>query len=103
MLVFGSASVFGFGALDFISVLGMSILDFFDFLTNSLMMPVAALATCLLVTRVVGLKRIAEEVEQSSGFRRKKMYCFFMRYLAPVCIVIILFSSIANVFGWITM
>lgn len=103
IVLFGSASALGFGVLDFVTLLGMSILDFFDFLTNSLMMPVAALSTCILVTRVVGLKKIAQEVEQSSDFKRKKMYCIFMRYLAPVCIVIILFSSIANVFGWITM
>ena len=103
ILLFGSVSALGFGALDFVSLLGMSILDFFDFLTNSLMMPLAALATCILVTRVVGLKKLAQEVEKSSDFKRKKMYCFFMRYLAPICIVTILLSSIANVLGWISM
>lgn len=103
IFLFGSASALGFGVLDFVSVLEMTILDFFDFLTNSLMMPIAALATCLLVTRVVGLDKIAEEVEQSSSFKRKRMYCLFMKYLAPICIVIILLSSIANVFGWISM
>lgn len=103
MAVFGSASALGFGALDFVRFLGMSILDFFDFLTNSLMMPVAALATCLLITRVAGLDNIAEEVEKSSDFKRKGMYKLFMRYLAPVCIVVILLSSIANVLGWISM
>lgn len=103
MAVFGSASALGFGALDFVRFLGMSILDFFDFLTNSLMMPVAALATCLLITRVAGLDKIAEEVEKSSDFKRKGMYKLFMRYLAPVCIVVILLSSIANVLGWISM
>ena len=103
IIVIGSASALGFGVLDFVSVLGMTVLDFFDFLTNSLMMPVAALATCLLITRVAGLDKIAKEVEQSSDFKRKKMYFFFMKYLAPVCIAIILLSSIANVFGWITM
>lgn len=99
----GMASALGFGVLDFVSLLGMSILDFFDFLTNSIMMPVAALATCLLITKVVGLERIAKEVEQSSAFKRKGLYNLFLRYLAPICIVIILISSIANVFGWITM
>lgn len=103
ILLFGSASAMGFGALDFISVLGMSVLDFFDFLTNSVMMPFAALSTCLLVTRVAGLDRIVKEIEQSSDFKRKRMYCFFMRFLAPVCIIIILLSSIASVFGWISM
>ena len=99
----GMASALGFGVLDFVSLLGMSILDFFDFLTNSIMMPVAALATCLLITKVVGLDRIAKEVEQSSAFKRKGLYNLFLRYLAPICIVIILISSLANVFGWITM
>ena len=103
IVLFGSASALGFGVLDFVTVLGMSVLDFFDFLTNSLMMPIAALATCLLVTRVAGLDRIAKEVEQSSAFRRKGVYCFFMKYLAPICIVLILLSSVANVFGWITL
>ncbi len=99
----GSASALGFGVLDFVSLLGMSILDFFDFLTNSLMMPIAALTTCFFVTRVVGLRRIEEEVEKSSAFKRKKMYNLFMRCLAPVCIIVVLLSSVANVFGWISM
>ena len=103
IVVFGLASALGFGVLSFVSILGMSILDFFDFLTNSLMMPVAALATCFLVTRVAGTDRIAQEVEQSSAFKRKKMYTLFMKYLAPVCIAVILLSSIANVFGWISL
>ena len=51
ILVLGSASALGFSSLDFVTLLGMSILDFFDFLTNSIMMPLAALATCFLITR----------------------------------------------------
>jgi len=103
IILLGVFSALGFGVWDFIAILGMSILDFFDFLTNSLMMPIAALATCFLVTRVVGLSRIEEEVAQSSAFKRRKMYHIFMKYLAPVCIIVILLSSVANVFGWITM
>ncbi len=103
IILLGSASALGFGAWDFITLLGMSILDFFDFLTNSIMMPLAALATCLLITHVVGLDKIAQEVESSSEFKRKKIYNLFMKYFAPICIVLILVSSIANVLGWISM
>nr|CRY96055.1 hypothetical protein [uncultured prokaryote] len=103
MVVLGSLSALGFGALDYVKLLGMSILDFFDFVTNSVMMPIAALATCILVLRVTGFEKIEEEVEYSSAFRRKKMYRFFMKYLAVACIAIILLSSILNVFGVITM
>lgn len=103
MVGLGSASALGFNVLDFVKPLGMSVLDFFDFLTNSVMMPVAALATCVLALRVVGIKRIAEEVEVSSEFRRRKMYNFFIKYLAPVFLIIILLSSVANVVGWISL
>ena len=86
-------------------VLGsLSALDFFDFLTNSVMMPIAAIATCLFVSRVVGVKRIEEEVTYGGGtFRRKKIFCFMIKYLCPIFAALILLSSIANAFGWISM
>ena len=101
IVVLGSFSALGFGMLDFVQILGMSILDFFDFLTNSLMMPIAALSTCILIVYVVGVDKIVEEVETSSKFKRKGIYKFFIKYLAPICILIILASSIASVFGLI--
>lgn len=99
----GSASALGFGVWSGVRLLGMQFLDFFDFITNSVMMPFAALATCFLIVRVVGFQRISEEIELSSRFRRKRLYCFFMKYLAPICLIIVLVSSIANVLGWITL
>lgn len=51
----------------------------------------------------VGLVRIDEEVELSSNFKRKHLYHFFMQYMAPACIAIILLSSIANAAGWISL
>ena len=101
IVVLGSFSALGFGMLDFVQILGMSILDFFDFLTNSLMMPIAALSTCILIVYVVGVDKIVEEVETSSKFKRKGLYKFFIKYLAPICILVILVSSIASVFGLI--
>ena len=101
IVILGSFSALGFGMLDFVQILGMSILDFFDFLTNSLMMPIAALSTCILIVYVIGVDKIIEEVETSSKFKRKGLYKFFIKYLAPICILIILVSSIASVFGLI--
>ena len=103
MLVIGTASSMGYGVWDSVRILGMQFLDFFDFLTNSVMMPIAALATCLLIVKVVGFEKMDKEIELSSAFKRKKLYHFFLKYLAPLCILVILISSIANVFGWISM
>ena len=82
----------------------MQFLDFFDFLTNSVMMPIAAFAICILISRVIGISKIEEEVEAEGGsFSRKKVFCFMIRYLCPIFAIIILLSSVANAFGWISM
>ena len=104
MIVLGSLSSFGYGPLGSIKIIGMQFLDFFDFLTNSVMMPIAAFATCILVSKIIGLKKIEEEVLHGEGtFRRKKIFNFMIKYLCPLFAVIILLSSIANAFGWITI
>ena len=100
----GTLSCLGYGPLSFITIIGMPFLDFFDFLTNSVMMPIAALAICLLVSKCIGLKRIEQEVEvDGHPFRRKKVFSVVIRYIAPVFVLIILLSSIANAFGLIQM
>lgn len=104
IIILGTLSSLGYGPLAFIEIIDMSFLDFFDFLTNSVMMPIAALMTCLLVVRVIGIQRIAEEVEKDgASFKRKKIFNFMIKYLCPIFVVIILVSSVANVFGWISM
>lgn len=103
MLAFGTTSCLGYGVWDFISIFGMAFLDFYDFLTNSIMMPIAALATCILIIKVVGFQRIIDEVKISSPFKREKMYVFFMKYLASIFLIIILLSSVASVLGIISM
>lgn len=103
MLVFGTTSCLGYGVWDFISIFGMAFLDFYDFLTNSIMMPIAALATCILIIKVVGFQKIIDEVKISSPFKREKMYVFFMKYLASFFLIIILLSSVASVLGIISM
>lgn len=104
MAVLGTLSSLGYGPLSFVKIIGMQFLDFFDFITNSVMMPIAAIAICLLITQVIGTEKIAEEVQKGGApFRRRKIFEFMIRYLCLVFLAIILFSSVANVFGWISM
>ena len=82
----------------------MQFLDFFDFMTNSVMMPIAAIATCLLVSRVIGVEKIEEEVTQGGKpVKRKRVINMMIRRLCPIFAAIILISSVANAFGWISM
>ena len=104
MIILGSLSCLGYGPLAGVTVIGMQFLDFFDFLTNSVMMPIAAIATCLLVSRVIGVEKIESEVtEGDHPFRRKAVFQFMIKYICPIFAAIILISSVANAFGWISM
>ena len=104
MLVLGTLSCMGYGPLASVKILGMQMLDFFDFLTNSVMMPIAAIATCLLVSRKMGVEKIEEEMTLENGkFKRKHIFNFMIKYLCPIFAAIILVSSVANAFGWISM
>ena len=104
MILLGSLSSLGYGPLANVTVIGMQFLDFFDFLTNSVMMPIAAIASCILVSRVIGVDRIADEVTLNGApFRRRKVFNAMIRFLCPFFAAIILISSIASAFGWISM
>lgn len=104
MILLGTLSSLGYGPLGEVRILGMQFLDFFDFLTNSVMMPIAAIATCLLVSRVMGVRKIEEEMTQENGsFKRKKIFNFMIKYLCPIFAAVILISSVANAFGIISM
>ena len=104
MLVLGSLSALGYGPLAGVTVFGMQFLDFFDFLTNSVMMPIAAITTCLLVSRVIGVEKIEEEVTlDGKSFRRRRIFNFMIKYLCPIFAAIILVSSVANALGVISM
>ena len=104
MIALVTLSCLGYGPLAFVKIIGMQFLDFFDFLTNSVMMPIAAMMTSIFVSKVVGIDRIEEEIRQGeAAFRRKKIFVVMIKYLCPIFAMIILASSVANAFGWISM
>ncbi len=103
MLVLGIPISLGYGVLGWIQPLGMTLLDFFDFVTNSCMMPISALCTALLIIFVTKLKTISDEIKISSAFKREKVYNFVMKYICIPTLLIILLSYILSTFGIITL
>lgn len=104
MIILGALSATGYGLLGNITIIGMQFLDFFDFITNSVMMPVAALAICVLVMKFMTIEKLEAEVEiDGHPFKRKPIFRFMIKYLCPLFVVIILVSAILNVFGFIQM
>ena len=103
MLLLGIPISLGYGVLGWIQPLGMTLLDFFDFVTNSCMMPISALCTALLIIFVTKLKTISDEIKISSAFKREKVYNFVMKYICIPTLLIILLSYILSTFGIITL
>lgn len=95
----GLPSTLGYSWWAWVQPLGMSLLDFFDFISNSLIMPVVAFATCLFVGYFIKPKALIDEVEVSGRFRAKRLFVVMIRYIAPVFILMILVSSVLNAFS----
>lgn len=103
-LLLGIPSALGSNAWASIKILGFQFLDFFDFISNSVLMPVVALITCLFVGYVIKPKSVIDEIEMNSvRFRRKKLFVIVIKYFAPICIVLILVSSILSGLGFINI
>ena len=103
IIALGSLSVFGYGPLANFKILGMQMLDFFDFISNSVLMPIVAFLTCILVGHVVGTKVIADEVGLSAKFTGEKLHRVMIKWVAPILLVVILIAQVLSAFGVITI
>jgi NSS family neurotransmitter:Na+ symporter len=68
------------------------------------MMPIVAIATCVLIGFFLKPKAIIDEVETGGAkFRMKKLFVVMIKYISPIFILLILVSSILNTFGVISI
>ena len=97
-------SALGYGPWKGVTFFGMQFLDFFDFITNSALMPVVATATCIFVGWVLTPKVVSDEVEECGHpFRAKRLYAVMVKFVAPALMVAVLVSEICRAFkvgGW---
>ena len=98
VIVLGTISSLGFGVLSGAQITlpsgsSYTILDMFDYLANSILMPIVAILTCILAGYFIDKNLIPDEI----GLRRKASRGYFrvmVRYIAPVCMAVILISGI---------
>lgn len=103
-ILLGVPSSLGNGAWSHITVLGMDFLTFFDFFTNSILMPLLALGTCILIGWVTKTGVIEEEITRNGEtFFRRGLYRLMIKYLCPVLLVVILVCYTLAQFGVINM
>ena len=104
ILFLATFSALGYGPWADVTVCGQQFLDFFDFITNSVLMPIVAAATCIFIGWVLKPKAIVDEVEaEGNPFRAKTLYRFMVKYFAPLFVIAILVSEVCRYFkigGW---
>ena len=94
----GVPSALGFGIWSGVAPLGMDILSFFDFVTNSVLMPIVAILTCLMICYVIRPKDVVDEVALTGKFKLAGLFKV-MIYVAPVLLLVILAFAIFEAFG----
>ncbi|MBQ3084389.1 MAG: sodium-dependent transporter [Clostridia bacterium] len=95
-ILLGLPSSLGFGVWSHIMPLNMDLLTFFDFISNSVLMPIVALLTCIFIGYVLKPKALIDEIEKNGRFGGKGLFVVVIKYFAPVCIIAILASSVAD-------
>lgn len=94
VLVIGLTSVFGYSIWDKVLILGYQILDFYDFISNNVIMPIVSLLTCILIGYFVKTKYVEEEVLYGEKkFSAKMLYKVMILAICPFCMLVILISN----------
>lgn len=71
------------------------ILDIMDYVSNNILMPVIAIATCILIGWIAKPKTVIDEVEKNgSKMGRKKLYIVMIKFVVPIMLVVLFLKSV---------
>ncbi len=99
-IALGLPSSLGFGVWSGFNLNGNTILDMFDIFSNSILMPIVAFLTCIFIGYIIKPQSLINEIEtDGKAFKRKGLFKIMIKYIAPICIVLILISSVLDVLG----
>lgn len=98
-LVVGVIVCFGYNIFSFEITLpngaGAQILDILDYISNSVLMPLGAIGTCILIGWIVKPKLVIDEATKNGEhFARKGLFTVLVKFIAPVLLLILLLKSV---------
>ena len=99
-ILLGIPCSLGNGIWSGIKILGMDFLTFFDFISNSIFLPIVAFLTSVMIGWFVGADYIIDEATKNGEqFKREKIFRVMIKYIAPVLLLIILVFYTLAQFG----
>ena len=98
-LIVGVLVCLGYNTLYFEFVLPngavAQILDILDYISNYIMMPIVAIATCIFIGWVVKPKTVIEEVTLNGNkFHREKVFLVMIKFVTPVLLTVLLLQAL---------
>ncbi len=99
ILGLGSLSSLGYGALANVRILGKDILDSFDILSNYVLLPIVAIITCVIAGWFIDKTIIPKEIGIDKNKGLNAYFNVIIKYVAPICILIILVTGLLDQFG----
>lgn len=71
------------------------ILDVMDYVSNSVLMPIVAIATCVLIGWALSPKMVIDEIEKNGDtFGRRMLYAVMVKVIAPIMLTVLLLKSL---------
>ena len=71
------------------------ILDVMDYVSNSALMPIVAISTCILIGWFTGPQLVIDEIQKTGHkMTRRHLYVVVVRFLAPVLMIVLFLKSI---------
>ena len=97
LALIGATAALSNSTLAGFKLFGMTMFDFYDFLTSNLLMPMGGLFICIFVGWVWGEEKVGAALSNDGELHNRAMiatFFFIVRYVAPVTIAVILLRGL---------
>ncbi|ACB83629.1 sodium-dependent transporter [Natranaerobius thermophilus] len=88
------------GVLSDVTIIGMDMLDFYDFISDSIMLPLGGVLTVIFAGHVWGMKNVADEANKGSrGLKIGHWMEPLLKYVIPLGVLIVMIVGIIDTLG----
>ena len=93
---FGVLCALSFGCLGDFKLFGLTVFNLFDYVSSNILLPIGGMITSIFVGWFVDRRFVRDQLTDFGSFRLKMLgvIVFCLRYVAPVCILLVFLNSI---------
>ena len=90
----GSFNTLSFGPLRHVQIFGMSLFDACDYLCSNILLPLGGILICIFAGWYLDKSILYSEISNNGSLKTRffRLYTFILKYIAPICIFLILLN-----------